>query len=380
MSKLLIKQATLLPSNQKASVLVSDGKIQSIQEASSASASAGARVIDAEGLILSPGFIELQINGGFGLDFTQDPASIWQVAEKLPRYGVTSFLPTVITSPAETTQEAMRVMQAGRPTRARGAEALGLHLEGPFLNPGRKGAHNPNYLRLPEPDQVAGWSPDNGVRLVTLAPELPGTIETIRRLRAQGVVVSAGHSLATYDQAIAAFEAGITYGTHLFNAMPPLEHRSPNLAGALLTTHGTMVGLIVDGIHSHPAIVRLVWQAKGNREITLVTDAMAALGMADGVYRLGDYDTTVRAGSARLPDGTLAGSIVQHDEELRNLMAYTGCSLAEALPTFTSNPARLLGLADRGKIEAGCLADLVLLTHDGHVRCTIVQGEEVYTS
>jgi N-acetylglucosamine-6-phosphate deacetylase len=138
-----------------------------------------------------------------------------------------------------------------------------------------------------------------------------------------------------------------------------------------------MVGLIVDGIHAHPAIVRLIWQAKGSRGITLVTDAMAALGMEDGLYHLGNFDVTVLNGSARLANGTLAGSIVRHDEELRNLMAFTGCSLAEALFTFTSNPARLLGLTDRGKIEPGWIADLVLLTPDGHVQRTFVKGEEV---
>jgi N-acetylglucosamine-6-phosphate deacetylase len=379
MTSLLIRNATIFSTGETASLLISDGLIQGVLPANQAPASPSEHVIDAQGLILAPGFIELQINGGFGFDFTEDPGSIWSVAEKLPRYGVTSFLPTVITSPWKSIQRAIDVMQAGSPAEFRGALPLGLHLEGPFLNPGRKGAHNPTYLRPPDASLVEGWSPANGVRLVTLAPELPGAHETIRKLRAQGVVVSAGHSLATFDQAVAAFEAGITYGTHVFNAMPPLEHRSPNLAGALLTTPGLTVGLIVDGIHAHPAVIRLVWRAKGPAEITLVTDAMAALGMEDGLYRLGDFDITVQNGSARLPDGVLAGSIVQPDQEIRNLMEMTGCTLAEALLTFTSTPARVLGLSDRGRIEAGCIADLVLLTTSGHIHSTILQGEAVYT-
>ena len=378
---LLIDKATLFSSGERVSVWIADGRIQAILPPDETpTLPQQAQVIDAEGLVLAPGLIELQINGGFGFDFTEDPASIWRVAEQLPRYGVTTFLPTIITSPLATIQGAIEVIQAGAPAGFRGAQPLGLHLEGPFLNPARKGAHNPTHLRLPEPALAAGWSPASGVRLVTLAPELAGAHETIRALRAQGVVVSAGHSMATFEQALAAFEAGVTYGTHLFNAMPPMEHRSPNLAGALLTTPGVTVGLIVDGIHAHPAITRLVWKAKGPGEITLVTDGMAALGMADGIYRLGDFDITVQHGAARLPNGVLAGSIVQPDQEIRNLMAMTGCTLGEALTTFTSTPARVLGLTDRGRIAPGCLADLILLTPDGHIRRALVQGEEVYLS
>ncbi len=380
MTTLMIRNAIIHPTGQRAAVLLSGGRIQAIDTSTpERAAPPTASVIDAAGLTLAPGFIELQINGGFGVDFTEDPAGIWRVAAELPRYGVTAFLPTVITSPLDTIERAIAVMRAGPPPGFRGAVPLGLHLEGPFLNPGRKGAHNPAYLRLPDPRLVADWSPENGVRLVTLAPELPGAEETIRALREQGVIVSAGHSLATFEQAQAAFAAGVTYGTHLFNAMPPLEHRSPNLTGALLTTPGVTVGLIVDGIHAHPAIIRLAWKAKGPNEITLVTDAMAALGMAEGVYRLGDFDITVRQGAARLPNGVLAGSIVRPDEEIRNLMAYTGCTLNEALPTFTATPARVLELADRGRVEVGGRADLVLLTPEGHIRYTLVGGEVVYT-
>lgn len=380
MTSLFIKNATLLPESQVVSILVVDGIIQSILTSDEIIDLTNSHVIDAQELILSPGFIELQINGGFGYDFTEDPASIWEVAEKLPRFGITSFLPTIITSPLETIERAIQVIQKGRPSDAQGAIALGLHLEGPFLNPARKGAHNPIHLRSPKLDLVENWSPENGVRLVTLAPELPGAAEVIQKLHRQGVVVSAGHSMATYDQAIAAFKMGVTYGTHLFNAMSPFEHRNPNLPGALLTTPGPMVGLIVDGIHAHPATIRLIWQVKGGHEITLVTDAMAALGIDNGLYHLGDYDVTVKNGSARLSDGTLAGSIVKPDEELRNLMAFTGCTLSEALPTFTSNPAKLLGLNNRGVIKPGAIADFVLLSPDGYIKRTVIQGEEVFSN
>ena len=190
--------------------------------------------INAAGLILAPGFIDLQFNGAFGDDFTADPATIWRVAEQLPRYGVTAFLPTIITAPLEKVAAGQKVVTDGRPDRFRGAWPLGLHVEGPFLNPQKKGAHNPKHLRLPSVEAVAGWSPETGVRLVTLAPELPGALEMIVALADRGVLVSAGHSMATFDQAVAGFDAGARYGTHLFNAMPTLGHRDPGLAGALL--------------------------------------------------------------------------------------------------------------------------------------------------
>jgi N-acetylglucosamine-6-phosphate deacetylase len=291
---------------------------------------------------------------------------------------VTAFLPTIITSPLECVRLAMDVV-CRVPDGFAGAFPLGLHLEGPFLNLNKKGAHNPNYLRIPSPELVADWSPRNGVRLATLAPEMPGALETVAALVRQGVVVSAGHSMASYEQAQAAFQAGVSYGTHLFNAMPTLDHRAPGLAAALLTAPSICVGVIPDGIHLHPSVVDLAWKAKGPRGLTLVTDAMAAMGMAPGAYRLGDFDVTVDENVARLPNGTLAGSILTMDGALRNLMAFTGCSMLEALPTLTSTPAAVLGLEHKGQIKPGADADLVLLTPQGQVVTTIVAGEVVYS-
>jgi N-acetylglucosamine-6-phosphate deacetylase len=246
--------------------------------------------------------------------------------------------------------------------------------------------------------------PERGVRLVTLAPELPGALETIRALVANRVVVSAGHSMATYDEAMAGFAAGIRYGTHLFNAMPAFNHRDPGLPGALLTDPRVVVGFIADGVHTHPSVIGLVWRALGGRRLSLVSDAMAALGMPSGQHRLGDFDVWVDATSARLADGTLAGSILALDQALRNLrnvpvrgMAGAGCTLTEALPTVTTTPADLLDLGDspprlrrsgRGakppcgtasRLAPGHQADLTLLTSDLQVQATIVAGRVVYT-
>ncbi|MEO8287877.1 MAG: N-acetylglucosamine-6-phosphate deacetylase [Chloroflexota bacterium] len=341
----------------------------------------GCKEIIADDMLLVPGFIDLQINGGFGSDFTAAPDSVWEVAAQLPRYGVTAFLPTIITSPAETMEAAREVMQIGPPADFRGAIPLGLHLEGPFLSPEKRGAHNPAYLRLPTPEAVAGWSPETGVLLVTLAPELPGALATIGALVERGVVVSAGHSMATADEAEAGFAGGISYGTHLFNAMPPLDHRAPGLAGALLASNDVTVGLIADGIHLHPDVVALSWKAKGAARFSLVTDAMAALGMPPGQYRLGDWDVTVDGAAARLPDGRLAGSLLSLDQAVLNLVGFTGCEPAEALLTVTAVPAALLGIEEqRGHIAPGLQADLVLLTPELEVVTTIVGGQIVYSA
>jgi N-acetylglucosamine-6-phosphate deacetylase len=360
-------------------VLVQGRQILAVGSEAQIPCPAGAVTIDATGLYLAPGFVDLQINGAFGHDFTAEPDSVWPVAAQLPRYGVTSFLPTVITSPLETIGSAQEVVIRQPATGLRGARPLGLHLEGPFLNPERKGAHNPAHLRLPDLEVIEDWSPQSGVLLVTLAPELPGALDLIATLVQRGMLVSAGHSASSLEQAQSGFTAGIRYGTHLFNAMPPLHHRKPGLVGALLTDGRATAGIIADGIHCHPSMVALAWQSLGRARLNLVTDAMAALGMPPGQHRLAGFDVEVDGTSARLADGTLAGSVLSLDTALRNLMTFTGCSLEEALPTITMTPTQILGLgATRGRIAPGYLADLVLLTPDLRVQATIAEGKEVY--
>jgi N-acetylglucosamine-6-phosphate deacetylase len=379
---LTITNATLYTPDRRidrGALVLDAGRIAGVGTVGEVSLPPGGRTIDASGLIAAPGFIDLQFNGGFGRDFTNEPGAIWDVAAGLPRYGVAAFLPTIITSPPERVAEAREVVTGGRPAGHRGARPLGLHVEGPFLNPQKKGAHNPAYLRPPDARAVSGWSPDTGIRIVTLAPELPGALDVIAALRRRGVLVSAGHSAATYAQAMTGFDAGVRYGTHLFNAMPALQHREPGLPGALLTDPRPWVGFIADAVHTHPAIVALAWRMLGPRRLTLVTDAMAALGMPPGSHRLADFEVTVDATSARLADGTLAGSILSLDQALRNLVRLAGCTLEEALPTLTSTPAAAIGEGEqRGRLARGLAADVVLLSADLHVRGTIVGGEIAY--
>jgi N-acetylglucosamine-6-phosphate deacetylase len=339
-----------------------------------------AQSVDAGGLTLVPGFIDLQINGAFGMDFTTQPETIWQVGERLTQFGVTSFLPTIVSSPLETILYAQEVLQKGPPTDYHGARVIGLHLEGPYINPDKRGAHNPAYICLPDPAIYKKWSPDSHVRLVTLAPEVPGSLPAIQNLVRNGVVVSAGHSQADFSQAQAGFEAGIRYGTHIFNAMPPLDHRQPGLVGALLGNNQSIAGMIVDGVHLHPALVDLTWKIIGIQRTNLVTDGMAAMGMPPGEYQLGGNTVFVDGSTARLEDGRLAGSLLSLDQALRNLMAFTGCSLADALPTVTEVPARLLHLGPSlGNLAIGSKADFVLLTPEINVTGVWIDGHQDFS-
>ncbi|HKP53576.1 MAG TPA: N-acetylglucosamine-6-phosphate deacetylase [Chloroflexia bacterium] len=379
---LYVKSATIVTPEkllEDSAVLVEGGRIIAVGSSGEVQCPPGAQQIEGGELLLAPGFIDLQINGAFGEDFTANPGSIWEVASKLPRYGVTAFLPTIITSPPSQVAAAQEVISQGPPSGFIGATPLGLHLEGPFLNRDKHGAHDPTHLRLPDITAIARWSPDEGVRMVTLAPELPGALSVVSALVARGVVVSAGHSMATFEEARAGIEAGISYGTHLFNAMPALEHREPGLVGAMLTDDNVTVGIIADGVHLHPAVVALIWRAKGPAHLNMVTDAMAGLGMPPGVYKLGNEDVTVDERSARLPDGRLAGSVLSLDQAVRNLVEFTGCHAAEAIAVVTSVPASILGLSkSHGRIAPGYVADMTLLTSDLHVVTTIVGGEVVF--
>jgi N-acetylglucosamine-6-phosphate deacetylase len=333
--------------------------------------------LDATGLLVAPGFLDLQCNGAVGVDLTSEPERLWQVAAALPRWGVTAWLPTVVTAPPEVRARAQAALRSAPPTGPAVASPIGLHLEGPFLAPERRGAHDPRHIIAPSLDVIdgEGWSRDAAVALVTLAPELPGALGLVRRLVDRGVVVAAGHSSSTAAQATAAVDAGVTYVTHLFNAMAPLHHRQPGLAGVALTDERVRVGLIADGLHVDPSVVALAARALGDR-LNLVTDAVAALGVPPGPVRLGRLAAAVSAadGTVRLPDGTLAGSVLSLDRAVRNLVAFTGVPVADAVRAVTSTPAAVLGLADRGVVAPGAVGDLVLLTEAGGVVATVIAG------
>jgi N-acetylglucosamine-6-phosphate deacetylase len=290
------------------------------------------------------GLIDLQVNGAGGFDLTTNPESLWDVGHALRRYGVMAFLPTLVSASFATIDRARAAWTAGPPAGYEGATPLGWHVEGPFIAPTRAGVHDPARLQAPDVGVVGDWSPASGVRMVTLAPELPGALQLVTSLVRSGVVVSAGHSAATFDEARTGFDAGIRTVTHLFNAMPPLDHRRPGLVGAALADERVTIGLIPDGLHVHPAVCGLVWRAVGPDRLAIVTDAIAGLGMPAGRYQLAGLDCVVDGESARLPGGGLAGSVLAMDRAVRNLAAFAGITEAEALLAATVVPARLLGL------------------------------------
>jgi len=339
------------------------------------------REIDAAGMIVAPGLIDLQINGGWGHDFTSDPTSIGTVAAHLPATGVTAFVPTVVTSSAQRRAEALAAFAAYRPQPG-AAVALGLHFEGPMISPERAGAHDPAHIAQIDPAEAAAWSPAGGVVLVTLAPETPGALDLIAALRARGVVVSLGHTACTADQFAAARQAGAAAVTHLFNAMAPFDHRRPGPIGATLADPTVVAGLICDGHHVDPVAVQAAWRALGPERTLLVTDAVGALGLPVGTTRvsLASVPVTVGADGVRNPDGVLAGSNLSMDQAVRNLVAFTGCTTAEAIRSATTVPADVLGLTDRGRLDPGARADVVLLDDDLRVQHTIVGGVTAWKS
>jgi len=328
------------------------------------------RVLRAE--IVAPGLIDLQVNGGFGVEVGRDPSAIAVLAHRLPQTGVTGFLPTLISSPADAYPRLFAEVAAA--SGGPGAAPLGLHLEGPFLAPARKGAHPLAAIEAADDRLFDGVLAEEAVRLATLAPERAGALGRIRRLRQRGVVVSLGHTEATAEAFAAGVDAGGEMATHLYNAMSPLGHRAPGAVGAALADERVTVGLIADGVHVHPVALRLAWLAKGPERIALVSDMMAAAGMPPGEYRLGPQAVLVDQTSARLGDGTLAGSILTLDRAVRNVVRWLDLPVAVALRMATETPARLLGLADRGRLVAGARADLALFDADLAVTATVIGG------
>lgn len=338
-------------------------------------------ILDAGGFIIAPGLVDLQVNGGFGHDFTSDPASIPDVARRLPECGVTAFLPTLVSPLRETAFRAGEVLDKSIAC-IWGAKPLGLHLEGPYLNPRRAGAHDRVRLLSPEQDEAGAWmhtEPLNQhIRLVTLAPELHGSMSLIRRLLSQGIIVSLGHSDASYEQAVEAFDAGVPMVTHLFNAMPAWHHRLPGLIGAALDDPRVRVSLIVDGVHLHPASVRLALKAKGKDSIILVSDAAAAMGMAGGTATLAGREVQVDEGrrAVRLADGTLAGSSLSLHSALRRLWDIAEIDRGDALASASRIPALAIGLGQRkGLLEPGFDADILIMDSEWRVVGTVVAGE-----
>ncbi|WER46313.1 N-acetylglucosamine-6-phosphate deacetylase [Cupriavidus sp. WKF15] len=318
-----------------------------------------------------PGFVDLLNHGCGGKDFMDGEAAVPVILRAHARFGTTSLLGSTMTAPHDVLLNALQALEracARRP--ASGARMLGVHLEGPYINPGKLGAQ-PDTPAIATPQQMSQYLGAAPLKVVTLAPELPGHLDIIRMLAAHGVRVQLGHTLGSYEDAVAALAAGATGFTHLFNAMTPLQHRAPGVVGAALA-HAEYAELIPDLLHVHPGAIRAALRAIPR--LYAVTDATAAAGMPDGVYHLGSQTVYKAGGSVRLANGTLSGSVLTMDQALRNFVAI-GLDLADASRRVSLYPAQYLGLADRGQLAPGCWADVVVLDRALHIRTVHVEGE-----
>ena len=367
-------------------LLVDDGIIVEVDSRTRREVPKDCRVMDFSDGILTPGFVDIHIHGGGGHDVMEpEPNALPSVERLLAHHGVSSYFPTTVTAPIDQTLAALKRLadaiedtethQQSRDLRAR---PVGIHLEGPFLSHVRRGVHPPENLLPPTLgtfDRL--WQAARGhVRVMTIAPELPGALEVITEAARRGVCVSIGHSDADLDAARAAVAAGSRHATHTFNAMRPLGHRDPGILGEVLTDSKLSADIIADGIHLDPVVVQLFLQAKGPDNAVLITDAIAATGMPDGRYRLGSLEVSLKDGKC-LSDGKLAGSVLTMDRAIRNVMHFAQWDLQRALSLATLNPARVVGLTGAGRLKVGAQADIVVLSPTGEVKKTIIGGSDI---
>lgn len=363
--------------------LCEDGRIKAIGSSSEIEAEPGSQIIDAAGRVVMPGFIDTHFHGSGGDDVMANGVEgVRRISRALLKFGTTGYLATTIAARHEELMRAVEATIAAEEDDPFAAEILGLHIEGPYINPKFKGAQPEWGVRDPNFDECAQLlnAAAGRIKIMTIAPELPGGLEMIRTLARAGVAPSVGHSEADYDTALAAIEAGATRATHLFNAMSSVHHRKPGLAAAVLNEPGICAEMICDGVHVNPRMVALAWKAKGRDGTTLITDATAAQGVGDGVFALGDFQIQVRGPLCTLMDGvTIAGSVLTMNRAAANAIAFTGMSLIDAAHTASFAPAEVCGVADRkGSIEVGKDADFAILNPDFSVSHTIRAGVVAY--
>jgi N-acetylglucosamine-6-phosphate deacetylase len=365
-------------------LVVEDGVISEISSRAAKEISRNARLVDFGDAVLAPGFVDIHLHGGAGLDLMRAlPSELPHLGHFLTTHGVTGYFPTTVAAPLDATCatlgrladaiEAAASLKNADPAQAR---PLGIHLEGPFLSHKRRGVHPPENLVSPTIEIFERlWQAARGhVRVMTIAPELPGAMEVIAEAAGRNVCVSIGHSDAEMPVAQQAIKAGARHATHTFNAMRPLDHREPGIVGEVLSDDSISADIIVDGIHLDPAVVKLFLRAKGHNRAVLITDAISATGMPDGRYQLGPIEVDVKDGKCT-SNGSLAGSVLTMDRAVRNVTEFSNWSLRDAVQAATLNPARAVGLsAHHGILTKGALADFTVLSPAGAVLKTIVRG------
>ncbi len=386
MSTLLIAGGTVLTpfeAIEDGAVLARDGVIVRVGARAELVGERAEVETDASGKVVCPGFIDLQVNGGGGALLTEAPAveTVERMANYWVRTGTTSLLPTAVTADEENMARALAAVHEAMQRSSPGARVLGAHLEGPFISPARKGAHDERFIRRPdvalfERLLTAGAG---ALRLITLAPELPGGLDLLAAAREAGVIVSIGHTDATYDETKHAVDAGVVMATHLFNGMRPLVHREPGVVGASLESDRITAGLIADNVHVHHSMLGLICRAKGPERVALVTDALWSTGEGAGMEELQGRGIALRDGAWYLRDGTLAGSALSMNVAVRNMHRLAGVPLIDCVRMATEAPARVLGRQDEiGALKPGARADIVMCDEDMSVWKVFVGGKLAY--
>jgi N-acetylglucosamine-6-phosphate deacetylase len=338
-----------------------------------------AEIIDAGGSYVTPGLIDIHIHGCVGAD-TMDatPEALGKMSAELIQHGVTAFYATTVTADRDGLAQALDAVKRYR-EELPGAQVLGAHVEGPYINLEFKGAQNPLYFRHPDLEEYHAWIAQGMVKLITVAPEIEGAGDLIRYCVDHDVRVAVGHSRASYEQVRAAADLGLSQATHLFNGMAGLHHREPGTVGGVLLDERIYAQIITDGIHLHPAIVELVTRVKGIERTILITDAIRAAGLPDGEYELGGQAVFVHEGAARIANGSLAGSTLMLDQAVRNTMRFSGLDFQTVIQMATRVPAEAMGIAaEHGSIKIGSRADLAFFDKEHQVIAAMLAGEFKY--
>ncbi len=341
-------------------------------------------IIDVMDMIVMPGFIDVHTHGGGGYNLhTTDANEIRGYARWVPETGVTSFLIAIVGVSGSIPEQQLRAAIEVLNDRVIGAEPLGIHLEGPYISVARRGAHQPSWLRMPdenETEQLLALT-DGHLRLITLAPELPGASAMIRRFVDAGITVSMGHTDANYEKAKEAIQLGVTHATHCFNAMRPLLHRSPGPLAAIAQAQQVRGELIADGVHVHPAAMDALVKLLGAERTIVITDALAAAGVPNVDFDFAGQPARVVRGAARLSDGTITGSVLTMDQALRNVLQMTEVSLQQAVGMLTLNPAHAAQVSHRkGRLQVGYDADLLIFNHSLALQATICRGAVAFAT
>jgi N-acetylglucosamine-6-phosphate deacetylase len=380
----VIEAGTLLTPTRKfsrARVLVEGGSIAAVGIAEEIRIPAGADTVDASQFIVTPGFIDPHIHGCGGVDVMDGSyETLNAVSRIVARHGTTAFLPTTVSSPVEILNDAVEKLGKVISKTFDGATPLGIHLEGPFISPAKRGTHKAANVAAPDAKLLQTWihSSEESIRLMTVAPELDGIDAVLGLARDAGITVAMGHSNANFEQANAAAASGVSYAVHTFNAMREFTHREPGIVGAVLANDAIFAEIIADGIHVNPSVVRVFARAKGKMRVLLVTDAISATDMPDGCFVLGSDKVNVVNGVCRDAEGRLAGSTLSQEIAFRNFVEWSGWTLEDALLGLTLNPAKALNLDKKGVLEPGADADIAIIDNNFRVMKTFVRGKLVF--